>query len=104
MATVSLVRHYSRYRPAASLLTALATAELGSPLLSPRERAIEPAEVDLRNHFSPAEIRRGSAFARPQLAIGVARSMVDLAALALVARRLPAALPSGCGGRWPPAR
>ena len=93
MATVSLVRHYSRYRAAASLLTALATAELGSRLLSPRERAIEPAEVDLRTHFSPAEIRRGSAFARPQLAIGVARSMVDLAALALVARRLPAALP-----------
>ena len=93
MATVSLVRHYSRYRAAGSLLGALAAAELGARLLSPRQRAIEPAEVDLRDHFSPAEIRRGSAFARPQLAIGLARSVVDLAALGLAARMLPGALP-----------
>jgi STE24 endopeptidase len=93
VATVSLVRHYSRYRAAGSLLGALAAAELGARLLSPRQRAIEPAEVDLRDHFSPAEIRRGSAFARPQLAIGLARSVVDLAALGLAARMLPGALP-----------
>jgi Zn-dependent protease with chaperone function len=97
VATVSLVRHYSRYRAAAALLTALAAAELGSRLLTPRERGIEPAEVDLRDHFTPDEIHRGSAFARPQLAIGLARSAIDLAALALVARVLPGALPRRLG-------
>ena len=95
MATVSLVRHYSRYRAAASVLGALAAAELGARLLSPRQPSIEPAAVDLRDHFSPAEIRRGSAFARPQLAIGLARSAVDLAALGLAMRTLPGALPAG---------
>jgi STE24 endopeptidase len=92
-ATVSLVRPYSRFRTAASVLAAVAAAELGSRLLSPGERAIEPAEVDLREHFSPAEIRRGSAFARPQLVIGLARSAIDVTTLALAVRRLPGALP-----------
>jgi STE24 endopeptidase len=93
VATVSLVSHPSRYRAAGSLMIALAAAELGARLLSPRERTIDPADVDLREHFEPAEIRRGARFARPQLAIGLVRSAVDAAALVLATRNLPRALP-----------
>jgi STE24 endopeptidase len=92
VATVSLVRHYSRSRAAGSIVTALAAAELGARLLSPRERAIEPAKVDLRDHFSAEEIRRGARFARPQLAIALARSALDTAAMVLAVRRVPHAL------------
>ena len=43
-------------------------------LLSPRERPIEPAEIDLHSFFSDAEIERGARFARPQLALGLGRA------------------------------
>jgi STE24 endopeptidase len=71
---------------------ALAVAEAGRRLLTPRERAIEPAAVDLRTYFSPEEIARGARFARPQLALGLARAALDLGVLSLVARRPPAVL------------
>jgi STE24 endopeptidase len=73
------------------VLLALATAELGARLLAPREPPIEPADVDVRAYFSEEEIERGRRFARPQLALALARSLVDLAALSAVAR-LPAPL------------
>jgi len=75
------------------MLLALAAAEGGVRLLSPRERPIEPAEVDLHSFFSDAEIERGVRFARPQLALGLARAAIELGALALVVRRRPRWLP-----------
>jgi STE24 endopeptidase len=71
------------------MLLALAAAEGGVRLLSPRERPIEPAKVDLHSFFSDAEIERGARFARPQLAIGLTRAAVEMGALVLVVRRTP---------------
>ena len=56
------------------MLLAVAAAEGARRLLSPREPPIEPAPVDLLDYFSPAEIERGSRYARPQRALGLARS------------------------------
>jgi STE24 endopeptidase len=69
------------------VLIAIAAAEAGARLLAPRARSIEPAEIDVREYFSEAEIERGRRFARPQLALALARAAVDLAALAAVSRR-----------------
>lgn len=48
--------------------------------------------MEVERYFSPEEVRRGAAFARPQLALGLARSIVELAALSglVAARRRPA--------------
>jgi STE24 endopeptidase len=64
-----------------------ALAETGVRLLRPREAPIEPARVDLDTYFTAEEVRRGARFARPQLAIGLARSALELGALATVASR-----------------
>jgi STE24 endopeptidase len=87
------VKAFSRHGALRSMLLALAAAELGARLLSPRERPIAPARVDLREHFSAEEIQRGTRYARPQLAIGLARSAVDAAAMAWALRAVPQALP-----------
>ena len=69
------------------MLVALAAAEAGVRLLAPREAPIEPAQVHAEDYFSDQEIKRGARFARPQLAIGIARAVLELGALAtLVAR------------------
>ncbi len=83
------MRHPSRHQLLESVLLALAAAEGGVRLLSPRERPIEPAEVDLHSFFSDAEIERGARYARPQVALGLARAGVELGALAAVVRRPP---------------
>jgi STE24 endopeptidase len=62
-------------------------AEGGARLLAPRGGAIEPAEVDLGAYFSREEIERGARFARPQMRLALARGMVELLALAVLARR-----------------
>ncbi len=65
----------------------LAAAEGGVRLLAPR---VEPARrADPHEHFSDAEISRGARFARPQLALGLARAAVDLGALVTLTRRPP---------------
>ena len=74
---------------------AVAVAEAARRVLSPRERLIEPASVDLRDYFSPAEIERGTRYARPQRALGLARSAVDLAAISYLVARPPAWLRRG---------
>jgi STE24 endopeptidase len=74
-----------------SVLLALAAAEGGARLLAPREALIEPAEVDIEAYFSAEEIERGRRYARPQLALGVARGAVQLATLASITRRAPRA-------------
>src|SRR6185437_4503503 len=63
--------------------------EGGVRLLTPREQPIEPAKVDLTTYFSEAEIRRGSRFARPQLALAMARGAIELGSLAFLVRRPP---------------
>jgi STE24 endopeptidase len=78
------------------VLLAVAAAEAGVRLLTPREQPIEPAKVDLTTYFSEAEIERGARFARPQLALAMARGAVELGALVAVVRRPPRWL----SGRW----
>jgi STE24 endopeptidase len=68
---------------------ALAAAEVGRRLLSPRSGTIEAAPVDVTTYFSAEEIERGRHYARPQVALGVARAGLNLAALSLLAARPP---------------
>lgn len=72
-----------------SLLLALAAAEAGVRILSPRERLIKPEGIDIRRYFSEAEIERGARYARPQVALGMARAAIEVGALILVVRRPP---------------
>jgi len=88
-ATVLRVRDLSRHQLFESVLLALAAAEGGVRLLSPRERPIEPADVDLHSFFSDAEIERGARYARPQVALGLARAGLELGALGFVVGRAP---------------
>lgn len=68
-------------------------------MLAPRPPVPAPAPVEVERYFKPQEIRRGAAFARPQLALGLTRSGVELAALgALVSRGRESA---GGARRWP---
>jgi STE24 endopeptidase len=69
------------------VLLAVTAAEGGARLLAPRERAIEPAEVDPGAYFSREEIERGARFARPQVRLAIARATIELAVLGLLARR-----------------
>ncbi len=71
------------------MLLAVAAAEGARRLLSPRERPIVPAPVDLLDYFSSAEIERGSRYARPQRALGLARSAADLAAISFITLKPP---------------
>jgi STE24 endopeptidase len=73
----------------ASLLLAVGAAEAGVRLLSPRPGVRRSAPVKLGSYFSEAEIDRGAAFARPQLALGLANGLVQLGALVILARRPP---------------
>jgi STE24 endopeptidase len=79
------------------ILLALGSAELGVRLLRPRHRLVEPETVDLRAYFSDEEIARGARFARPQLALALARSALEGAALVAVVRRPPRWLASQPG-------
>ena len=72
-----------------SLLLAFVAAEGGVRLLAPRERGIEPAQIDIHSYFSDAEIKRGARYARPQVALAMARAAVEIGALTLVVRRSP---------------
>jgi STE24 endopeptidase len=89
MSTVSYVKLPSCRHVFGSLVLPLVAAELGVRLLRPRERAIEPAPIDLRTYFSDEEIARGARFARPQLALGLARGATELGVLLLVLRAAP---------------
>jgi STE24 endopeptidase len=86
ISTVSPVRRLFRHPALRSLLIALAAAEAGTRLLRPRVAPVKPAELDLREYFSEEEIGRGARFARPQLALGLARTAIDAGVLAVAAR------------------
>jgi STE24 endopeptidase len=74
------------------MLLALAAAEAGVRLLAPPRPGVEPAPIDPRSYFTTEEIARGANFARPQLALGLARGSVDLAGLVVLNRGRPDAL------------
>ncbi len=59
-------------------------AELGARLLSPRQRLPAPAAVDAEKYFSAEEIARGARFARPQLALALAREVIQVGVLAIL--------------------
>jgi STE24 endopeptidase len=71
------------------MLLAVGAAEAGARALAPRSAAIEPAAVDVRSYFSDEEIARGARFARPQLALALARTGIELGTLAALVRRRP---------------
>jgi STE24 endopeptidase len=81
------VRRLPRVRTFGPLLLALGAAEAGVRLLGPRDALPEPAKVDPERYFSAEELARGARFARPQLALGLARSALELGALSAVVRR-----------------
>ncbi|MCW2951422.1 MAG: hypothetical protein JWQ48_592, partial [Conexibacter sp.] len=74
---------------APALAATVLAAELAVALLRPRERAIDPAPVQLRAYFSEPEIAAGRAFARPQRRLGLARAAVETALVAALALRSP---------------
>ena len=82
----------SRVRALWPALVAAGAAEGGRRLLAPRAPALEPVRIDPATYFSAEEIARGRRYARPQLALAMARSAIDLGALVLLARRPPAGL------------
>ncbi|MGH2916006.1 MAG: M48 family metalloprotease [Solirubrobacteraceae bacterium] len=68
---------------------ATVAAEGGRRLLTPRAAVPAPARVDLRDHFSEAEIERGRRYARPQLALALGGGALELATLAWLVRHPP---------------
>jgi STE24 endopeptidase len=90
--TVSLVSGTSRVGALWPALLAVAAAEGGRRLLSPAPPPVAPVRVDLGTYFSPAEIDRGRRFARPQLALGLTRGAIELAALGALVGKPPAVL------------
>jgi STE24 endopeptidase len=88
------VRHRSRYGFVPATLLALGVAELGGRLLRPRQGAAKSVEADVHSHFSDAEIERGARYARPQVALGIARSGLALGAMAVAVDRIPRVLPA----------
>jgi STE24 endopeptidase len=73
------------------VLAAAASAEAAARLLRPREPVPAPLPVDLADHFTDAELRRGRRFARPQMAIGLARGALDASLLVAIVHRRPLA-------------
>jgi STE24 endopeptidase len=69
------------------VLLALGSAELATRMLTPRERPPEPVRVDLHDYFSAEEIDRGRRYARPQLALGLARAALQVGLIAAAAAR-----------------
>src|SRR5579871_1723844 len=86
-ATVWLVRGLPRRAVLGPVLLALGSAELGARLLTPHERPPAPVRVDLHEYFSAEEIDRGRRYARPQLALALARAAVHLGLIATAAGR-----------------
>jgi STE24 endopeptidase len=71
------------------IVATLGAAEAGVRLLRPRPAVAKPAPVDLRRYFSEEEIARGRRFARPQMALALVRSAIELGVLVRIVRRPP---------------
>jgi STE24 endopeptidase len=103
MATVSPVGRPSRLSVLGPIGLTVALAEAGVRLLAPREPRLEPSRVELERHFSPQEVRRAARFARPQLALGLTRSVVDVGLLVALVRRLRRLPPQRSATPYPEA-
>jgi STE24 endopeptidase len=102
ISTVSPVSRISTLRSAAAMLGVAAGAGFAARLLGPRRVPPPAPPAPLEEHFSPQEIARARAFARPQRAIGLAGTAVDAGLLLLLTRYPPRALdrvrPAPAGG------
>src|SRR3954451_8520153 len=89
-------------RVAARFGLAAAAAVAAAGLLRPRDVLIAPAPVPADEHFSASELTRARSFRRPQRALGLAASAVELALLTALATRPPGLLrrahPAVAGG------
>src|SRR5438045_705977 len=90
--TVSPVTRRGGLSAVGSVALAVSAAELARRLLSPRSGTLDPAPVELGTYFTEEEIDRGTRYARPQLALALARGAVDAVALVLLVRTPPAIL------------
>src|SRR4051812_5247108 len=79
-------------RLAARVGLAAAAAGGAAALLRPRDGLIAPAPVRVDEHFSAAELTRARSFRRPQRALELASSAVELALLTALAARPPGLL------------
>ncbi len=61
-------------------------------LLRPRDGVVDPAPVNVRSYFSPAQVDRARDFRRPQLALYGATLLIEGGLLVLLIRRPPARL------------
>jgi STE24 endopeptidase len=95
--TVSLVSRHSRVRALWPALASGVAAEVARRALTPRSSVPAPMRVDVETYFSAEEIARGRRYARPQLALVLSRSLIDVAMLALLVRRPP----RGLRRSWP---
>lgn len=72
-------------RLAVALAATAASAASAGRLLAPSDPLPAPDPVETGDYFSPEEIAAGRSYARPQLALGLARSSLELGALGLAA-------------------
>ncbi|MGH2857507.1 MAG: hypothetical protein ACRDMJ_08470, partial [Solirubrobacteraceae bacterium] len=82
-------------RAAWPALLAAGAAEGARRLLAPGPPPLAPARINMGEHFSVEQIERGRRYARPQRALALVRSGLDLALLTAVARRPPGPLARG---------
>ncbi len=81
---------FPRTRALNALALAAVTAEAAARALSPRDGMLKPLAVEAGSYFSPQEIDRARAFARPQRALGLGAGIAETLTLAAFARRPPA--------------
>ncbi len=85
--------------PIGPLLLATGVADVARRLLDPRAEAILPAPIDLHEYFTNEQIKRGSRYARPQLALALARAAVDLGVMGVLVGRPSGPLARVLNGR-----
>jgi STE24 endopeptidase len=104
--TVWLVKPSDRVSTAATLGLAAGSAWAARRLLAPRERLPTPVPVAAADYFTPAEVRAGRRYARPQMLLGLSRSALELATVVALARRCAAhaAPPTGPARLTPSGR
>lgn len=75
------------FQVAGTGLLALLTADLATRLLAPRRPLPPPQPIRLADYFTPEEIRRSRRYQRPQIALSLAGTALDAAALGWVVLR-----------------
>lgn len=81
-----------RLRLPIALVAAVVAAEAAVLLLRPRDGVVDPAPVNARSYFSPAQLDRARDFRRPQLALYGATVLIEGGLLVLLVVRPPARL------------